>query len=97
MIARELSAKNAEQLRRLARRSAATPHALLPPLPNARYDVVYLDPPWYYYGSPIKDAAAGKHYPLMTVDQLASIDVRSILNKSAAVFMWRRAHGSTSH
>jgi N6-adenosine-specific RNA methylase IME4 len=88
VIARKLSAKNAEQLRRLARRSVATPHAVLPPLPNSRYDIVYLDPPWYYYGSAIKDAAAGKHYPLMTVDQLANIDVRRILNKNAAVFMW---------
>jgi N6-adenosine-specific RNA methylase IME4 len=87
-VARELTPKNAEHLRRLARRSVATPHAVLPPLPNSRYDIVYLDPPWYYYGSPIKDAAAGKHYPLMTVEQLASIEVRRILNKNAAVFMW---------
>ncbi|MGC9990846.1 MAG: MT-A70 family methyltransferase [Candidatus Cybelea sp.] len=88
MIAREPSAKNAAQLRRLAQRSVAMPHAVLPPLPNSRYDIVYLDPPWYYYGSAIKDAAAGKHYPLMTVDQLANIDVRKILSKDAAVFMW---------
>lgn len=88
MIARELSQKNLEHLRRLARRSVATPHSDLPPLPDRRYDIVYLDPPWHYYGSAIKDAAAGKHYPLMTVDELAEIDIWSILNKKAAVFMW---------
>ena len=85
---RKLSPKNLAQLGRLAKRSIALPHADLPPLPRERYDIVYLDPPWYYYGSAIKDAAAGKHYPLMTVEELAKIDVRSILNKSAAVFMW---------
>lgn len=82
------SPKNAEHLRRLAKRSVARPHYVLPPMPSSTYDIVYLDPPWYYYGSPIKDAAAGKHYPLMTVDELAALDMRRILNKSAAVFMW---------
>jgi N6-adenosine-specific RNA methylase IME4 len=83
-----LSPKNIAQLERLSKRSVAQPHTFLPPLPDARYDIVYLDPPWYYYGSPVKDAAAAKHYPLMTVEQLAQIDVRSILAKSAVVFMW---------
>jgi len=84
----EQSAKNLAQLRRIEKRSVAQPHDFLPQLPQARYDIVYVDPPWYYYGSPVKDAAAAKHYPLMTVEQLAQIDVRSILNKSAALFMW---------
>jgi N6-adenosine-specific RNA methylase IME4 len=88
MVAQEISSKNIEHLRRLAKRSIARPHEDLPPLPSSRYDIVYLDPPWYYYGSPIKDAAAGKHYPLMTVNQLAAIDVPRILNKRAAMFMW---------
>lgn len=88
MIARELSQKSMEHLRRLAKRTVAAPHAHLPPLPDRRYDIVYLDPPWHYYGSAIKDAAAAKHYPLMTVDELARIDIWSILNKQSAIFMW---------
>lgn len=88
MIARELSRKNIEHLRRLAKRTVATPHDHLPSLPTRQYDIVYVDPPWHYYGSAVKDAAAAKHYPLMTVDELAAIDVGGILNKRAAVFMW---------
>jgi N6-adenosine-specific RNA methylase IME4 len=88
MIVSRVSPKNAEHLRRLSKRAVAKPHEHLPALPNRRYDIVYLDPPWHYYGSAVKDAAAGKHYPLMTVDELASIDIHSILNKKAAVFMW---------
>ena len=47
-----------------------------------------MDPPWFYYGSQVKDAAAAKHYPLMDQAQLAALDVKRILNKRAAVFMW---------
>ncbi len=88
MIAKTYSPKNIAHRRRLEKRSAAEPHLALPPLPEKRYDIVYTDPPWYYYGSPVKDAAAGKHYPLMSLAELAAIDVRRMLNRRAAVFMW---------
>lgn len=88
MTTQRYSPKNLEHLRRLSKRSEAKPHVVLSPLPKARYDIAYVDPPWYYYGSPIKDAAAGKHYPLMSLEELAAVDVRSILNKRAAAFVW---------
>lgn len=74
--------------RRIARRRAAKPHLQVAPLPDKRYDIAYVDPPWYYYGSPVKDAAAGKHYPMMSLEELAAIDLRAILSKRAAVFIW---------
>lgn len=77
-----------DHARRLQRRRPAQPHLELPPFPSKRYDIAYVDPPWYYYGSPIKDAAAGKHYPLMSLEELAAIDLRGILNRRAAVFLW---------
>ncbi|HXO16896.1 MAG TPA: MT-A70 family methyltransferase [Candidatus Dormibacteraeota bacterium] len=80
--------KNTPHARRLERRRAASPHLALPPLPAERYDIAYVDPPWYYYGSPVKDAAAGKHYPLMSLDELAAIDLRRMLNRRAAAFIW---------
>ncbi|HVS46025.1 MAG TPA: MT-A70 family methyltransferase [Verrucomicrobiae bacterium] len=83
-----VSTKNLAQLRRLERRSIARPHTELPPFPDRRYDIAYVDPPWFYYGSALKDAAAAKHYPLMSPEDLAALDVRSILNKRAAVFVW---------
>ena len=72
----------------MKRRRAAAPHLVLPALPRRRYEIAYIDPPWYYYGSPVKDAAAGKHYPLMSLDELAAIDVRRMLAPRAAVFLW---------
>jgi N6-adenosine-specific RNA methylase IME4 len=87
-LRRRTTLKNAAQLRRLARRSVAPQHTVLPALPQKRYDIAYVDPPWFYYGSAVKDAAAGKHYPLMSPDELAALDVGSILSKRAAVFLW---------
>jgi len=52
------------------------------------YDIALADPPWSYYGSETKDAAAGKHYKLMTQDELAALPVRELLGKEAALFMW---------
>lgn len=61
---------------------------MLPPFPNHTYDIVYADPPWFYYGSEIKDAAAAKHYPLMDQEELAKLPVRSVMAKRAALFVW---------
>ncbi|HZY97834.1 MAG TPA: MT-A70 family methyltransferase [Candidatus Cybelea sp.] len=83
-----MSKKYEEHRRRLRRRTAAIRHESLPPFPRKRYDIVYADPPWFYYGSQIKDAAAAKHYPLMSQAELATLPVRSIMNKRAALFLW---------
>lgn len=88
MVTRTLSVKNREHLRRLAKRTIAAPHQTLPALPRERYDIAYVDPPWSYYGSPVKDAAAAKHYPLMSLDELRALNVPALLNKRAAVFIW---------
>lgn len=82
------SRKNQAHLRRLLQRSEAPQHAVLPPLPRTRYDIAYVNPPWHYYGSPVKDAAAAKHYPLMSLEDLAALDVRQVLNKRAVAFVW---------
>jgi N6-adenosine-specific RNA methylase IME4 len=82
------SLKNQQHLRRLARRSVAERHTNLPPFPTKKYDIVYADPPWFYYGSKVKDAAAAKHYPLMDQAELAKLPVRSIMTKRAVLFLW---------
>jgi N6-adenosine-specific RNA methylase IME4 len=59
-----------------------------PPLPTGRYDLIYLDPPWGYYGDPQKNAAAGKHYQLMSQSEICSLPVGSLLNRPGVVFCW---------
>jgi N6-adenosine-specific RNA methylase IME4 len=53
-----------------------------------RYDVVLMDPPWEYSGSTSKWGACAKHYATMTMGELKTMDLQSILNKPAVVFMW---------
>lgn len=62
--------------------------SLFPGFPTKKYDVVLADPPWAYYGSPTKNAAAGKHYTLLTQEQLAQLPVRDSMTKKAALFLW---------
>ena len=62
------------------------------PLPNNQkkktYDVIMIDPPWSYFGSTTKNAAAGKHYSLMSQEELAKIELKSLLKKKGMVFVW---------
>ena len=56
--------------------------------PSGPFDVIYADPPWLYYGDPNKDQAAGKHYPLMSTEDIAALPVRAIAAKPAVLFLW---------
>ena len=58
------------------------------PLPVLKYDIIYIDPPWPYYGSTTKNAAAGKHYDLMSMDDIKALPIRESLNKTGACFCW---------
>jgi len=52
------------------------------------YNIIYADPPWYYYGSPHKDQAAGKHYNLLKTEEIANLDVPSIIDGKAVLLLW---------
>lgn len=52
------------------------------------YSVVLADPPWNYYGSPDKWAAAGKFYDLMPDHELLKLPVSGILSRKSLVFLW---------
>jgi len=55
---------------------------------SKKYHVIYTDPCWSYYGDPLKDQAAGKHYDLMTLDQLSKLPVNKLAAKPCVMFMW---------
>ena len=55
-----------------------------------KYDIVYADPPWSYYGDPNKMGAAGKHYGLMSDSEIFNLPMKSLLRdkKRGAFFIW---------
>ncbi len=55
---------------------------------SKKYQIIYADPCWSYYGDPNKDQAAGKHYDLMTLEQLSALPVQKIAAKMCVMFMW---------
>lgn len=53
------------------------------------YEIVLIDCPWMYYGSPLKMAAAGKHYALIPDAEMLALDVRSYMEpKRSIAFVW---------
>ncbi len=52
------------------------------------FAVIVADPPWNYYGSPTKWAAAGKFYNLMSDEELQSLPVPKLYHKNTVMFMW---------
>jgi N6-adenosine-specific RNA methylase IME4 len=58
---------------------------------KGRFDIVYADPAWTYYGSQTKNGAAGKHYKTsMTPEQINALPVKSLFRdpKHGAAFVW---------
>lgn len=55
-----------------------------------QFDVVYADPPWSHWGDPNKMGAAGKHYALMSDEELFDLPMRSLLRdpNKGAFFIW---------
>jgi 16S rRNA G966 N2-methylase RsmD len=57
-------------------------------LPDAKYRVVYADPPWKY-GNAIDEAMPGttateSHYPCMTITELCALPIAPIVDRGEA-------------
>ena len=73
--------------------SNSRPEPLYPALPNKTYDIIYADPPWDYKGhkqhnKTTDTGGAETHYPTLTLTELKALDVQSISNKNALLFLW---------
>ena len=47
------------------------------PFPDKKYGIIYADPPWGYANRATR-AAASKHYPTMTTDDICKLPVAKI-------------------
>jgi len=53
-----------------------------------RYQILLVDPPWRYTGSPTKWGAVEKFYATMADDEIAALPVRDWLEPRSVVFLW---------
>lgn len=55
-----------------------------------KYSVIYADPPWTYqtYSEKGKGRSAERHYPTMSIDEIAKLPVGDLAAKDCALFLW---------
>jgi N6-adenosine-specific RNA methylase IME4 len=60
------------------------------PLPDRTYSIVYADPPWAYKGRKQFDFGGDvvHQYPTLSTKELCALDVPSICEDDALLFMW---------
>jgi N6-adenosine-specific RNA methylase IME4 len=61
-------------------------------LPDAKYRVLYADPPWKYNdkadAGAVQSGGAERHYPVMTIAELCALSIRLICEENAVLFLW---------
>jgi N6-adenosine-specific RNA methylase IME4 len=61
-------------------------------LPDAKYRVLYADPPWHYRDKAdegaVQAGGAARHYPTMTIAQLCELPVETLCEAHAVLFLW---------
>jgi len=58
-----------------------------PRLPAGKYQVIYADPPWPYDNSGL-GGSAESHYPAMSLEELAGLDIVSLTGDNGVLFLW---------
>lgn len=55
-----------------------------------KYSIIYADPPWTFktYSDKGKGRSAEKHYACMTKEDIQALDVQSICEDNAVLFLW---------
>jgi N6-adenosine-specific RNA methylase IME4 len=58
-------------------------------LPDAKYRVIYSDPPWKYGDQLTEDYGSIKfHYPSMTITEICDLPVKDMVDDDAVLFLW---------
>jgi N6-adenosine-specific RNA methylase IME4 len=86
IAAREMSLSQAQRevkAKEIAKRVA---------LPDAKYRVVYADPPWSYNdkadAGAVQSGGAEQHYPSMSIADLCALPISSLCEPDAVLFLW---------
>lgn len=52
-----------------------------------KYNIIYADPPWKYYGG-LKKGSCTQYYPVMTIDEICSLPIAELAAEDSILFMW---------
>jgi len=89
---REAIAKREQTIAQARRERTAETIRKAVELPDAKYRVVYADPPWKYNdkadeGS-VQAGGAARHYPTMSIADLCAMPVAGFCEPNAVLFLW---------
>ena len=61
-------------------------------LPDAKYRVIYADPPWFYNdkadAGSVQHGGTGIHYPSMMIAELCALPIQALAEDHAVLFLW---------
>lgn len=89
-LANEIQAekKQLNQKKRMSKRVERDQAFKKKPLPDRKYGVLYIDPPWRYEYSISKSRDIENQYPTMTLEEIKAININKIADKDCVLFMW---------
>jgi len=78
--------KKINEVRRTVRSVKVKAAALLP---DAKFRVIYADPPWKYGDKLTEDYGPAKfHYPSMSISELSAMPIKELCEPDAVLFLW---------
>lgn len=60
----------------------------LPPLPNKRYQLIYIDPPWRYEFSKSNSREIENQYPTMEIEDIKNLPIEGLAEDNSVLFLW---------
>ncbi|GAI91965.1 unnamed protein product, partial [marine sediment metagenome] len=81
--------RDLEVMIRLEENKAAEQQKVQRPLPEGKYSILLIDPPWTPDFSPSSSRRVQRHYPTLTLDKLKEMEIPSAEN--AMLFLWTTA------
>jgi N6-adenosine-specific RNA methylase IME4 len=91
-VERNAIASRDKTLAEVSRTKTAEARSVRLSLPDAKYRIVYADPPWQYRdkadAGAVQSEGAAMKYPTMSIAELCDLNVKDICDDDAVLFLW---------
>lgn len=61
---------------------------VLPPLPDKKYQIIYIDPPWRYEFSRSTSREIENQYPTMDIEEIKKLPIGELAEDDSVIFLW---------